>query len=172
VRELNPSVIRPDKELKGFAKVELEPGETKTAAFTLDKRSFAFYDAGLKDWRVETGAFELLIGKSCAEIGLVGQVKVISTTAPVHETVTRNSTIGDLLADGETRTAITSFLQQNNPFGSLGDAGDEASEMMEAMMRYLPLRALISFSGGRFSEADLERLVAELNAILGKGSVE
>jgi beta-glucosidase len=172
VRELNPSVIRPDKELKGFAKVELEPGETKTAAFTLDKRSFAFYDAGLKDWRVETGAFELLIGKSCAEIGLVEQVKVISTTDPVHVAVTRNSTIGDLLADGATRTAIMNFLQHNNPLGALGDAGGEASEMMEAVMRYLPLRALISFSGGRFSEADLESLVAELNAILGKGSVE
>lgn len=172
VRDLKPAVIRPDKELKGFVKVELEPGETKTVTFALDKRSFAFYDVGLKSWRVETGAFELLIGQSSRDIRLAEQVIVDSTTPPVPMNVTRNSTIGDLLANGQTRTAVTAFLQQSNPLGALGDAGEEASEMMEAVMRYLPLRALISFSGGSFAESDLEKLVAELNAILQTGSVD
>ena len=57
-------MIRPEKELKGFEKVQLQPDEEKTVTFTLDKRAFAYYDVELKDWHVETGEFEILIGKS------------------------------------------------------------------------------------------------------------
>ena len=61
-------VIRPKKELKGFEKIELAPGETKTVTFTLGKRAFAYWDIVLGDWHVESGEFDLLIGKSSHEI--------------------------------------------------------------------------------------------------------
>ncbi|CAH2713138.1 Thermostable beta-glucosidase B [Neobacillus rhizosphaerae] len=64
IKDLESSVIRPEKELKGFEKVQLQPDEEKTVTFTLDKRAFAYYDVELKDWHVETGEFEILIGKS------------------------------------------------------------------------------------------------------------
>ena len=50
VADKESTVIRPIKELKGFEKVELAPGETKTVTFTLDKRAFAFYSVKLQDW--------------------------------------------------------------------------------------------------------------------------
>jgi beta-glucosidase len=65
VRDLECSVPRPPKELKGFAKVVLEPGETRTVRFTLDERALSFYDDG---WTSEPGEFEVLIGSSSRDI--------------------------------------------------------------------------------------------------------
>lgn len=70
VKDLVSSVERPDKELKGFAKVNLKPNETKEVSFTLNKRSFAFYDVNKKDWIVEPGEFDILIGSSSKDIKL------------------------------------------------------------------------------------------------------
>jgi beta-glucosidase len=68
VRDVETSVARPVKELKGFRKLALQPGETQTATFTLDKRSFAYYDVVKKDWVIEPGAFEILVGASSVDI--------------------------------------------------------------------------------------------------------
>lgn len=73
VRDVDASVRRPEKELKGFAKVMIEPGRTERVHFTLDDRAFAFWDASSGDrasggWRVEPGEFELLVGASSADI--------------------------------------------------------------------------------------------------------
>ncbi|MFD0698457.1 beta-glucosidase [Paenibacillus sp. GCM10027628] len=162
VRDVESKVIRPMKELKGFAKVELAPGEQKTVTITLDKRSFAYYDVDTKDWRVETGEFEILIGKSSRDIVLVDTVRVESTAA-IRAKATRNSTVGDLLADPATRPVIEHILKQRNPFGAAGEDAGDASDMMEAIMKYLPLRALIAFSGEAMTEEHLERILAQLN---------
>jgi beta-glucosidase len=66
VRDLESTVARPPKELKGFVKLRLEPGETKTARFDLDDRTFAFW--GEQGWTVEPGEFELLCGASSREV--------------------------------------------------------------------------------------------------------
>jgi beta-glucosidase len=63
-------VQRPMKELKGFAKVALQPGEEKTVAFELNERALAYYDPDQKAWVVEPGEFEALIGSSSRDIRL------------------------------------------------------------------------------------------------------
>ena len=68
VRDIEASVRRPEKELKGFAKVVVEPGRTERVHFTLDDRAFAFWDAAAGGWRVEPGEFELLVGSSSTDI--------------------------------------------------------------------------------------------------------
>jgi beta-glucosidase len=68
VRDEQARMARPEKELKGFAKVALEPGETKTVTLALDARDLAFYDDGRRAWVAEPGAFEVLIGASSADI--------------------------------------------------------------------------------------------------------
>jgi beta-glucosidase len=68
VRDLEASLARPPKELKGFAKVSLEPGETSTARIVLDRRAFSFYDPSRAAWVLEPGEFELLIGSSSRDI--------------------------------------------------------------------------------------------------------
>lgn len=70
VRDVESSVFRPAKELKGFAKVALETGEEKEVTIKLDRRAFAFYDVKQKDWIVETGDFEILVGASSRDIRL------------------------------------------------------------------------------------------------------
>jgi beta-glucosidase len=76
VRDVESSVQRPPKELKGFSKLALAPGESQTATFTLDERAFAFYDPDRKAWVVEPGEFEILLGSSSRDIRVKGMVKV------------------------------------------------------------------------------------------------
>ncbi|MES1209328.1 MAG: glycoside hydrolase family 3 C-terminal domain-containing protein, partial [Pseudomonadota bacterium] len=74
VGERRPAVPRPPKELKGFAKVELQPGETKRIQVSLDRRAFAFYDLAANAWRAQPGVFDVLVGSSSRQIALSGTV--------------------------------------------------------------------------------------------------
>jgi beta-glucosidase len=76
VRPLKPPVARPEKELKGFAKVALKPGETKTVTIALGPRAFAYYDPEAKGWRVAKGRYELLVGASSRDIRLRDSVEL------------------------------------------------------------------------------------------------
>ena len=68
VHDQKSTLVRPPKELKGFVKVELQPGETKTVSIPLDFRSFAYYHPGYGQWITEDGGFDILIGASAADI--------------------------------------------------------------------------------------------------------
>ena len=82
VRDVAASHFRPDKELKGFDKIALQPGEEKTVTLELDRRAFAFYDAGRKEWVLETGDFEILVGASSRDIRLAATVSLTSEQRP------------------------------------------------------------------------------------------
>lgn len=69
---------RPLKELKGFVKVGLRPGEAKRVSVTLDARAFSYYDAQEKRWRAEPGTYEALVGRSSARIELRGKITLAS----------------------------------------------------------------------------------------------
>lgn len=167
VRDVESSVQRPDKELKGFDKVELQPGQQKTVVFTLDKRAFAYYNVELADWHVETGAFDILIGKSSRDIVLSAKVWVDSTVELPFR-VHRNTTVGDLLGNPAIAPLAKELLakaSEGSPFAA-ADTDGEAAEMMAAMMRYMPLRALSNFSGGAFTEDALQAMIRQLNDAL------
>ena len=72
VGDPHASVPRPVKELKGFAKVSLKPGESKRVSINLARRDFSFYEVGRKDWNAEPGLFNILIGGSSDKIQLRG----------------------------------------------------------------------------------------------------
>lgn len=74
VGDRHAPVPRPVKELKGFTKVNLNPGETKTVTVTLDRRAFSYYDVGKHDWTVAPGDFDLVVARSAANIELTGKV--------------------------------------------------------------------------------------------------
>jgi beta-glucosidase len=73
VSDTHASVPRPIKELKGFGKVNLKPGETKTITVKLNDRSFSYYDVSKKAWVAEPGDFGILVGSSSAKIELTGK---------------------------------------------------------------------------------------------------
>ena len=76
VGDRHSSVPRPKKELKGFAKVNLEAGETRQATVTLDRRAFSYYDVKKHDWTVEAGDFDVYVARSSAQIELTGKVRL------------------------------------------------------------------------------------------------
>ncbi|MFD1953858.1 glycoside hydrolase family 3 C-terminal domain-containing protein [Paenibacillus thailandensis] len=164
VRDVASTVIRPEKELKGFAKVDLKPGESQTVTFELDKRAFAYYNVELKDWHVESGDFELIVASSSVKPELTAKITVLSTVK-LKKRYTMNSTIGDLLQDPDTAGAINELLAEYRKSSGLFDPeqNDEHADMMAAMLQYMPLRAMLSFGGEALSEEKLKRLLAELN---------
>jgi beta-glucosidase len=70
------SVPRPVKELKGFAKVELNPGETRHVEITLDRRAFSYYHVKSHQWTVAPGDFDIYVARSAAEIELTGKLNL------------------------------------------------------------------------------------------------
>ena len=74
VQEINPIVDRPNKELKGFRKVELKPSESKDVSLTLNKHDFSYWDVNTNNWSVNPGRFKILIGASSADIRLEQEV--------------------------------------------------------------------------------------------------
>jgi beta-glucosidase len=74
VADPQSKVPRPAKELKGFARIDLKPGETKTSTVTLDSRAFSYYDAGAKQWRANPDEYQILVGRSSQDIQLRGTV--------------------------------------------------------------------------------------------------
>lgn len=70
VRDLASSLPKPEKELRGFVKVLLQPGESRRVEFSLDRRAFAHYDVGAHAWVVEAGQFEILVGASSRDLRL------------------------------------------------------------------------------------------------------
>lgn len=160
VRDVESFVIRPYKELKEFGKVYLNPGEEKEIVFTLNKRSFAYYNVDIKDWHVETGEFEILIGKSSNEIVLKETINVNSTVKlKLH--VTKNTPMGDIIEHPLCKELMDGMLKQ---FSGGNDDTLGEGNMFEQMLKYMPLRAIVSFSQGAISEEMLDGIITQLNS--------
>lgn len=176
VRPADSTVLRPVKELKGFGKVELQPGEAAEVHFTLDKRSFAYFNTEIHDWFAETGEYDILVGPSSAETPLQATVKVLSTAIPFRK-VTRNTKFYELLAIPATaafaekaiQDSAESLKQMGAMFAeSMGDSGiAQLFEAVQAWKKYDGLRSMAGLMGSGMSEAGLEQLIRELNETLG-----
>ncbi|MEH7490688.1 glycoside hydrolase family 3 C-terminal domain-containing protein [Neobacillus niacini] len=156
VSDVESNIPRPLKELKGFEKVFLRPGEVRTASFQLDKRAFAYYNVKLKDWHVETGAFEILIGKSSREILLKETINVESTVT-IQKVLTRNSTFGELIEHPNGAEIMKAMGQaQFDGESSLG-AG------MQEMILGTTLHNASVMSNGVFTEEMLHGILQTVN---------
>ncbi len=80
VQEIHPSLPRPLKELKGFKKVFLQPGEKQKVSIVLDRNAFAHYDPDKKGWVADRGAYKILVASSSQDIQLSGTFKLAETT--------------------------------------------------------------------------------------------
>jgi len=78
IRDVKSTLIRPDKELKGFTKVGLKPGESQIINYKLTPRALSYYDPHQKAWMVEAGAFEVLVGSSSRDIRLQGRFELLN----------------------------------------------------------------------------------------------
>lgn len=169
VADKESTVIRPEKELRDFAKVELAPGETKTVSFTLGKRAFAYYNTTIHDWHVETGDFDILIGKSSRDIVLSESVKVESTVK-IPFVYTTDTTLGDVMKNPKAYALVKELFEKTMLTGGSEEERSEAEkeaisdDMNMAMLCYTPLRGPVSF-GSNISMADIQKLVDQMNAM-------
>lgn len=142
--------LRPVKELRGFEKVELAPGEEKTVSFTLSKRAFAYYRTDIKDWYVESGEYCIMAAKSSRDVCCAAPVKVQSTTQ-IKRVYTMNSTVAEILEHPHGQEIIGKVLA-NSMFGGMSNPEVDSQGVMtsEAMMHMgleMPIRSLLSFAG-------------------------
>ena len=160
--------IRPVRELKGFEKVALNPGESKDVSFTLCKRAFAYWNEAIHDWHVETGDFTIEVGGSSRDLPLCDTVKVESTVElPRHYDL--DSIFMDLLADPKAKAVMDPFVKKlQSAFMPEDEGTTEAAkeavsdDMGAAMLNYMPLRGILSF-GGADSAPAIEALLKALN---------
>ncbi|MFZ0544425.1 MAG: glycoside hydrolase family 3 C-terminal domain-containing protein [Candidatus Promineifilaceae bacterium] len=108
VHDVESILVRPEKELKAFTKVALEPGETKTVVFQLDQEAFWYYNPARSRWQVEPGAFDMLVGASSRDIRLQTSVELVQGASRLHTGLS----IGVLLRDDFGRSIL------ENHFGS------------------------------------------------------
>lgn len=142
--------MRPVKELKGFQKIFLEPGETRTVTFELDKRSFAYYNKELGDWYVESGEFDLLAGSSSVNILQSATVKV-EGTAKLPIRYSEYLTVGDLWESGLHIDEVMKLMDtQQLDLGAVGLTPEEMERAahIEEVKRGMPIHAVVS-SGKR-----------------------
>lgn len=159
-------VIRPVHELKGFDKVELEAGETKTVTFTLGKRAFAYYGVEMKDWYVEPGNYVIELGQSSRNI-LVTESIELSSTRKYPIKLTLDTTYGDLKsipgAEEILKPLIEIFDKTNESSVNDDSLGSSTKEMFDAMIRYMPLRGLIPFGDGKITFTMLEDILKQIS---------
>ena len=82
VAKPDAKIFRPAQELKGFAKVPLRPGESRTVVIPLDDKAFRYWNTQTNRWEVEGGQYELRVGASSADIRLTATVEIAGTDAP------------------------------------------------------------------------------------------
>ena len=170
VGALSADPIRPVRELKGFEKVTLNPGESKDVTFTLDKRAFALWNDEIHDWYVPRGQYAIEVGDSSRHLPLRTEITVgDSRELPRHYDM--NSIFMDLMADPKARALLKPMMEESSRTFSGDqaegetDAAKEAvsDEMGEAMMRYMPLRAMVSFGADENTAQMLENIIRQLN---------
>lgn len=159
--------IRPIRELRRFEKIELAPGETKTVRFILDSRAYAYWNTEIHDWHVESGEYEIQIGKNAQDIILSKSVYVGSEHI-IPKTYTRNSTLGEIMSDPKANAVLNRIVgNQMQDAAAMADSAKEPGEsandeMITAMMNGMPIRQMLSFIPGMTKDL-LQELLTELN---------
>ena len=157
VRDPQSSLMRPEKELKGFAKVELQPGETRTVRISLDRRALAYYDDSLRHWVAEAGEFEALVGRSADDILLVAPFQLTETArfdGPGHAALrlTLDTPIGELLSHATGREILDRHLPGFSRSARVGRPGR------------FTLKQMAVFDPTNFNEKVLRAIAADLES--------
>ena len=157
-------VTRPVHELKGFEKVELRSGETKTVSFKLDMRSFAYYDTDRKNWEVPAGKYVIEIAHSSKDIALTEEIELKGTISYVPK-IDMDVQIGELLncplTAEYTKEALTKYA--SGGFGVDMNAPN-ADKIIAGILRFMPVRILRNFGG--ITNEQIDEILGELRKLV------
>ena len=163
VRDSEASVERPQKELRGFQKVELAPGQRQTIQFALTERDFAFYSTRYGQWIAESGDFELLVGASSRDIRLQANLTLRSekelnyrfSEYSFFREFWSNPDLKPLLMD-----LMPTWLGSHTADGvSLADAN------IQDFLQDQPMIKFPYFTAGEVDAAMIEEFIARCNAL-------
>ena len=113
-------IMRPARELKGFARVSLKAGETRQVTVRLDDKAFRYFNVGTNSWEIESGTYEILVGASVRDIRLEAAVEIQGTDAEIPETAKADFlTVGEL--SGVPDAAFSALIGRDIPESSYGE---------------------------------------------------
>jgi len=151
VHDQKSGLVRPEKELKGFAKVELQPGETKSVSIQLDFRAFAFYHPEYKQWITEDGDFDILIAASSTDIRQTLTVTLESTLS-LPCILDKESTIREWMADPRGKAVLGPVYakmeeESRKMFGGDGEESNIGMNFMDSLGD-MPLVSVLMWQQG------------------------
>jgi beta-glucosidase len=161
VHDQKSALVRPEKELKGFAKVELNPGETKTVSIPLDFRAFAFYHPAYKQWIAEGGDFDILIAASATDIRETLTV-TLEPTVELPLILNNESTIREWMTDPRGKAVLSPVFESIKTLGQQAFGGSEQEgeglgmDVMD-MFGDMPLVSVL-----KFVQQKLDRLAEDI----------
>ena len=174
----NSRIFRSKKELKGFAKVFLQPGESKEVTIGLDDKAFRYFDVNTKQFEIESGDYEVSVAASVSDVKLTATVQVAGTAVPAAQNLPgyASAKIADV-SDAEFAALLgrpipdgswTKEIDVNDPLSRLGDARgglvrlifralkkkmeSDPSDSMMLYVFHLPLRGIAKTTAGMITE--------------------
>lgn len=172
VKDVDSTIFRPEKELRAFSKVYLDAGEEKVIELVLSKRAFAYYNVNIRDWHVESGDFEILVGSSSRDIRLKAKVAVESTvdaeipdyreTAPCYYNGKANEATDAEFEAILGRKLPPSTLDPDAHLTLLNSLGDAANTKWGKLVNNIIDKALTSIGGGDTAMEMLKAMALEI----------
>ena len=158
-------VCRPVRELKGFACVPLEPGESRTVTVLLRRSDLVYWDTRVDRWVLEGGEYLVWAGASSRDLRLSGRVAVAGD--PVVVPLSMESTIGELLAHPVAGPAVQQWFhsQAGDPRAATGALGADALRIAAS----IPMAQALNFIGNMLDESQLRGLLDMANAAALRG---
>ena len=152
--------IRPDRELKEFCKVALQPGESRRVSFTLDRYAFSWFNTDLGDFYAAGGCYEIQICKDCRTVLLSKEIQLIAERAMPME-ITLNTTLGELLDNERTHDSAKVLFER---YLKHHYAGKELTPARVNGAHNAPLRNMIGYTDMKRDE--LNKTVEQLRDLL------
>ena len=153
VRDVEASVARPVRELKGFAKVALDPGESEQVTIALDQRAFSFWSELHGRWVVEAGEFAIEAGPHSRDLPLT---RTVTVDAPsVAAPLTADSTLHEWMADPKGLELIKEAVAAGQP-------DPTRDKELVAVIGTMPMSTLAGFHGMSIDHDTLDKLAERL----------
>ena len=159
---------RPERELKGFEKISLAPGACKTVHFPLDRRSFAWYDPDLSEWRCNSGTYRIHVGASSRDLRAAADVCMQAQDAAPACEIAMDTLMSDIAADPQRWDEALQYLSGVCPkLKEIIHGTDENSRYLCEELKELPLYAVRGIYA--VEQEDLDKMIDSLNRIGVKG---
>ncbi|WP_235215430.1 glycoside hydrolase family 3 C-terminal domain-containing protein [Phaeacidiphilus oryzae] len=154
------AVVRPPRELKGYASVDLAPGASERVSALLDREDLAYWDVRLDRWIVEGGEYRVEAAASSRDVRATAVVPVEGDE--FHLPLTLDSTLGEVMAAPGGLKALAGLAPV--PLQAEEGSADALGVDIVRMMASIPVGRLLNFGGGAVTPADLEKLLEQLDS--------